>query len=142
MTCRLEGGSATMGRRVLIAHPEPAARAWLCRQLAACGLRVVAQETNGLSLVGSARELRPDGVFLHANLPHLDGWSAARHLRRHLPDCCLCLIAPSEAADQDRLATSGIDAYLPDADWASAPPLRQRLRWLVPPPALLAPSTD
>lgn len=124
-----------MGRRVLIAHAESGVRAWLCRQLAGCGLHVVAQETDGLSLLGTALELRPDGVFLGADLPHLDGWSAARHLRRHLPDCCICLLAPPEPIDRARLAAAGIDGYLSGAGCTSAPPIRQALRWLVQPPA-------
>src|SRR4051794_38181701 len=102
-----------MAKRALVAHGDPDCRMALKDQLAPLGVRVVAEATDGLSVIAAAIELRPDIVLLASSLPHLDGWTTARHLRQRLPGCTICLLADAFGdAERARLSEAGIDGYL------------------------------
>lgn len=120
-----------MGKRALVAHRDPDCRTTLITQLAPLGVRVVAEATDGLSVIASAIELQPDIVFLAPDVAHLDGWATARHLRQRVPGCTICLL-PAAVGESElaRMADGTIDGYLlcprgrqPDASalhWLSA----------------------
>ena len=103
----------TQGVRILIADDDEDSRTSLAQLLQLLGHRTYTAR-NGVEAVALADEVRPDVVILDLGMPHLDGWSAARALRRRAWADGLILYALTgwsqpQALDETREA--GFDAH-------------------------------
>lgn len=86
--------------RVLIAGGQRLTREALAAVLTnAPGVQVVAQVPLGTEVVPSARRTRPNVALLEAELPGLDGISAATQLRSVLPDCRVIIVTAPNRPD-------------------------------------------
>lgn len=71
--------------------------------------------TNGEQGIRLAREARPDLVLMDMSMPILDGWTAARLLKRDPETAEIPIIALSAHAfdaDRERARAAGCDSYL------------------------------
>jgi DNA-binding NarL/FixJ family response regulator len=80
---------------------------------------VVGAAFDGQQGVDRARMLRPDVVVLDVNMPRLDGFAAARTIRRDLPDARIVIVSGApEHGHPGRAREAGADIYLPkDVDF-------------------------
>ena len=62
------------------------------------GFDVIGEAENGLQAVDKAELLKPDVVVLNIKMPVLDGFEAARRIRKNLPQIAIIILS-SEAAD-------------------------------------------
>ena len=75
---------------------------------------VIGEATNGLEAVQKAEELRPNVVVLNVTMPVLDGFEAARRIRKNLPDVAIVIL--SSNADKrfiEEAKKIGVKAYVP-----------------------------
>ncbi len=88
---------------------------FLSRRLKRRGYEVVLAH-DGQQGIDVARAERPDVVLLDMNLPVMDGWTAARHLKGD-PDMAgipiIALTAHAMAGDRDKALAAGCDDYHP-----------------------------
>jgi DNA-binding NarL/FixJ family response regulator len=106
-----------MGTRILLADDCAAIRRTVKSLLEREGHIVVAEASNGADAVHLAVELTPDVVILDLSMPILDGFSAAREIRRHLPTAGLILL--SVHAGEEEILTAmrcGMLAYVAKSD--------------------------
>jgi DNA-binding NarL/FixJ family response regulator len=72
--------------RILIADDHEVVRKGICAILAARqDLQVCGEAANGREAVDKARELHPDAVILDITMPRMDGFAAAREIKKLLP---------------------------------------------------------
>jgi DNA-binding response OmpR family regulator len=77
---------------ILVVDDEPQILRAVERTLLARDFRV-ATATDGRAAVGAVRDREPDLVVLDLNLPHVDGLTACREIRRSArcrSSCCRC----------------------------------------------------
>ena len=70
---------------------------------------------SGLQAIDHAAAAAPDVVVLDLQLPGMDGWTTARHLRAHPATCRTPIVAMSAHAyehDQARAHEVGCDAFV------------------------------
>jgi two-component system, OmpR family, KDP operon response regulator KdpE len=96
---------------VLVVDDEPQILRAVERTLDARGYRVETS-TDGRSAVGAVRDHSPDVVVLDLNLPHMDGLTACREIRRF--SSVPILVLSVRDAEQDKVAALdlGADDYL------------------------------
>ena len=110
-----ESGDAKGARRILIADDSEA----VCESLAAI-LRDLGHEVrtvqDGQQAVDMATAWMPDFVLLDVNMPRLNGYEAARHLRLQFPSSAMRLVmisgADLEPAVLDAARQAGFDECL------------------------------
>ncbi len=95
-------------------------------------INVVGRASNGAEATELAAEKRPDVVLMDISMPVMDGFAAAREIRRALPGTCVLFLTGSNApADVARARESGGSGFLTkdriasdlvDAILAAAPP--------------------
>jgi CheY-like chemotaxis protein len=69
--------------------------------------------TNGLEAVQKAEELQPDVIVLNVTMPVLDGFEAARRIRKNLPKVAIVIL--SSNADKHFIKEAkkiGVKAYV------------------------------
>src|SRR5690242_1296146 len=91
--------SAADGRplRILLAEDVHMVRGALVALLEQqADFEVVAQIERGDAIVPAALDHRPDVAVIDADLPGLDGLSAARLLRDHLPQCQILILTETQ----------------------------------------------
>jgi CheY-like chemotaxis protein len=130
-TTRTPTVRASRGPLVLVVDDDRDARTIYREYLRAMGCRVVTAR-DGCAAIDQATLHRPDLIVMDMAMPHMDGWTATRHLRRrnstrHVP--IIALTAVPSARDTAREA--GCDAFL------AKPCLPELLWWEVQ--ALLRP---
>lgn len=95
MSATLNGGArsrAERGRlRILIADGHEPTRVLLRTLVELESMLVVGEAADGNAAVALALEHRPDAVLLDANMPGLDGLSAAKLIRARRPEIRLLL---------------------------------------------------
>lgn len=101
-------------RRILVVDDNVDAMAMLARLLEMLG-HSVRMASDGAQAIESAREWRPEFIFMDIGMPVLDGHEAARRLRRESWGKEIVLVATTGwAQEQDRAASreSGFDHHL------------------------------
>ena len=73
--------------RILVVDDYEAVRKGICATLSSrLDIEVCGQAANGREAIWKARELNPDLIILDITMPILDGTSAAREIRKFMPD--------------------------------------------------------
>lgn len=100
---------------VLIADDTPTVREALKTVLELQGdIRVIGEADNGLMAVQLASQLGPDVVLMDLNMPVMDGYEAARQMRRiGLPCAIVALSVEDDAASRAKAEMAGIVALAP-----------------------------
>jgi len=101
---------------ILVVEDHPTNRMLIAKQLDLLGYRY-ALATNGLEALARLDELQPALVLTDVSMPHMDGYTLARHIRereigmeRHLP--IIAMTANVLADDIARSYDSGMDAHV------------------------------
>lgn len=102
------------GRRILIVDDEPFLVRILTHLLAKQGYEIRVAE-DGEAALRTAREFRPDLVFLDVMMPLLDGYAVCRAIRSD-PDLAaihvILLSARGQANDREAGLAAGADEYV------------------------------
>jgi DNA-binding NarL/FixJ family response regulator len=108
--------------KILIADDHPVIRQMVTATLQAeLGFDVVGEAENGLQAVEKAGALKPDVVVLNIKMPVLDGFEAARRIRKNLPEVAIVIL--SSEADRrliDEAKKIGVRAFVPKTEAAGA----------------------
>jgi DNA-binding NarL/FixJ family response regulator len=84
--------------RILIADDHETVRKGVCSILASRkDLEVCGEAANGKEAVEKACELKPDLVILDITMPVLDGFAAAKRIRKLLPDIPILFLSMHDA---------------------------------------------
>jgi DNA-binding NarL/FixJ family response regulator len=93
--------------RVLVVEDFTPFRQFILSTLAKMrGVEVVAEVSDGLEAVQKAVELQPDLILLDIGLPTLNGFEAARQIRKLVPESKIIFLSQESSADvvQDALS--------------------------------------
>jgi len=102
-----------MATRILLVEDHEEIWDFLSRRLKRRGYDVVVA-TDGQEGVDKARSEQPDVILLDMNLPVMDGWTAAGHIKKdpstaHMP--IIALTAHAMSGDHDKAIAAGCDDY-------------------------------
>jgi len=102
-----------MTMRILLVEDHEEIWDFLSRRLKRRGYEVVVA-TDGQQGVDKARSEHPDVILLDMNLPVMDGWTAAGHLKKdpgtaRVP--IIALTAHAMSGDHDKAIAAGCDDY-------------------------------
>ena len=76
-------------------------------------IEVVGQAANGLEAVSQVKALQPDVVVLDLEMPVLNGYEAARQIRKCCPSAYLVALTVHGYADaQCRAIQAGVDVFI------------------------------
>ena len=100
--------------RVLVVDDYEPFRRFVCSTLKQRpDLLVVGEASDGLEAVQKAEELQPDLIALDLGLPNLNGFEAARRIRKLCPDCKILFVSQESCADVAQEAlTAGACGYV------------------------------
>ncbi len=104
-----------LGIRVLIVDDIARVRHELRTLLDLSGrIQVIGEAADGAEAVRLAAQLRPDVVLMDLEMPVLDGYAAARHIKADHP-CCrvIALSIHEEARAREQAQEAGMDAFVP-----------------------------
>jgi DNA-binding NarL/FixJ family response regulator len=122
MAQELFASSSSRPVKVLIADDHPIIRRMVVSTVRQVPhLDVIGEAENGLEAVYKADKLKPDVVILNITMPVLDGFEAARRIRKQLPQVAIVIL--SNNADQryiDEAKNIGARAYVPKTEAADA----------------------
>jgi DNA-binding NarL/FixJ family response regulator len=108
--------------KILVADDHPVVRRMVAQRLKAePHFDVIAEAENGLEAVQKAAELQPDVIVLNVTMPVLDGFEAARRIRKDLPKVAIVIL--SNDADRYFIKEAkkiGARAYVPKSHAAQA----------------------
>lgn len=80
--------------RVLVADDHSAVRRGVCTILRSRkDIRVCGEAENGKEVIEKTRELEPDLIILDITMPILDGISAAREIRKFMPQVAILVLS-------------------------------------------------
>jgi DNA-binding NarL/FixJ family response regulator len=99
--------SRTAAVRVLVAEDFEPFRRFVISTLAGVhDLQVIGEVSDGLAAVQKAVELQPDLILLDIGLPTLNGFEAARQIRKLVPESKIIFLSQESSADvvQDALS--------------------------------------
>lgn len=86
--------------RVLVVDDFEPFRQFICAELGKRpDLQVVGEASDGLKAVHKAAELKPDLILLDIALPTLNGFEAARQIRKHAPESKIIFLSQESSAD-------------------------------------------
>lgn len=105
--------------RILLADDNERMRSTLSELISQSdpGWNVCAEVGDGESAWKKAVELKPDLVILDFRMPILDGYTAARHIRRELPEVPILLYTSLESPQLEKVAKqAGIDEVVHKAE--------------------------
>jgi DNA-binding NarL/FixJ family response regulator len=107
-------GASVSPLRLLIVDDFPQVRQDLAAAFKlAGGIEVVGEASDGREAVDLATRLRPDVVLLDLEMPVLDGYEAARRIKRARPSCrVVALTVHGDEAARRNAALAGIDDFV------------------------------
>ena len=86
--------------RVLVVEDFAPFRKFICSTLGKRpNLRVICEVSDGQDAVQKAEELKPDLILLDIGLPTLDGFAAARQIRKLAPACKIIFVSQESSTD-------------------------------------------
>src|SRR5689334_16810012 len=97
--------------RILLIEDNELNRDMLARRLERAGYHVICAST-GTRGIEMAHELQPDLILMDLRLPDLNGWEAARRIKRDLVTSrtpLLALTAHAMEGDRERAIEAGYD---------------------------------
>ncbi len=100
-----------MSEKILVVEDEPSLQETLAYNLKKEGYEVEAVG-DGLSALEAARRIKPDLIVLDVMLPEMDGFEAARILRKEMSAAILMLTARDDEIDRVVGLEVGADDYL------------------------------
>jgi CheY-like chemotaxis protein len=107
--------SSALRARVLVVDDNPVNQRVAVRMLEKMG-HVVDIADNGIGALAAVGRVKYDVVFMDCQMPEMDGFEAAREVRRREgPDrhtVIIAMTAGAMAGDQDKCLAAGMDAYL------------------------------
>ncbi len=81
-------------------------------------VEVVATASNGIGAIRAAQRLTPDLVVLDVEMPVMNGFEAALHIKRRLPDTKILIVSADDEPDLVLAAFAcGADAFLSKRDF-------------------------
>lgn len=103
-----------MSKTILYVEDNIANRVLVQQVLEGVGYSVI-EATDGLSGIKIAQEARPDLILMDINLPGMDGYEVATHLKslpelNHIP--IIALTSKAMAGDRERALTAGCNGYI------------------------------
>ena len=106
-----------MSLRALIVDDEPLARTALLRLLKPDrDISVIGQCGDGESAVQAIQQMRPDLVFLDVQMPEMDGYEAARQLRKRWTEIdrprIIAMTGNAMHGDRERCLNVGMDDHV------------------------------
>src|SRR4029077_17953033 len=108
--------------RILVVEDFEPFRRFICLELqrrAEC--QVIGEASDGLAAVQKAEELQPDLILLDIGLPKLNGFEAARRIRRLSPETKILFLSQESSADVVREALgTGASGYVVKSDAGTA----------------------
>src|SRR5579859_213635 len=119
---RLAGSSGLLMQpvRILVVDDHPIVRAQICALLRAeSDFSVVCDVADGNQAVAKASELQPDIVVLDITMPGMDGFEAARRIRKVAPSAEILFLSQHDSLETIRQAfRSGGRGYVVKSDAA------------------------
>ena len=98
-------------KHILIADDHMGMRQ-VVKQTLSAALDIDYQEAaNGREAIKRAEQTRPDLIILDISMPEMDGITAAKHLKQHLPEIPIILFTMYELG-QDGAKALGVDAVV------------------------------
>jgi two-component system, cell cycle response regulator DivK len=106
-----------MAIKILYVEDNPDNMHLIQRVLTARGYEVYGA-ANGLDSLSMAEEVKPDVILLDINLPDIDGYEVARHIRnskvtRLHAVIIIAITANALEGDAEKVLAAGCDAYMP-----------------------------
>jgi len=107
--------------RVLVVDDNEPFRRFTCSALEKRPeLQIVCEVSDGLEAVKKAKELQPELIVLDIGLPFLNGFEAARQIRRLSPESKILFVSQESSVDMVREALStGAQGYVVKTDAGS-----------------------
>jgi len=100
--------------RVVVADDHPLVRRMVSMTLLRyTHIDVVAEAGDGLQAVEEAKKSKPDVVILNISMPRMNGFEAAREIKKQVPESAIVIL--STHADQDFIETAkkiGVRVYI------------------------------
>jgi CheY-like chemotaxis protein len=91
--------------RILVVDDHLIVRRQLCALLREQpDFDVVCEAADGEEAVRKAEEIRPDVILMDISLPGLDGFAAARHIKRHVPSAEILFVSQHDTRQMVREA--------------------------------------
>jgi len=122
--------------RILVADDHAFVRAGICRILASDPtLAICGEAVDGLDAIQKAADTKPDLVLLDITMPHLDGFGAAREIKRILPTCQIVIVSQLDSPTvRDEARKAGAIGYVDKSDLSTQLlPTLARLKQKLPP---------
>ena len=86
--------------RIVVAEDFVPFREFVCATLAGLpNLQIVCDVSDGAEAVQKVKELDPDLILLDIGLPTLDGFAAARQIRKLAPECRIIFVSLESSTD-------------------------------------------
>jgi len=102
------------GQQVLIVDDSPEVRRELGMLLPLAGdIEVVGEAADGREAIRLVEALQPQVILLDLQMPVMDGYEAARQIKRRWPTCrVVALTVHDDAAAPQRAQQAGADAFV------------------------------
>jgi DNA-binding NarL/FixJ family response regulator len=105
MSSSVSNAVCTTRIRVLVVEDHEVVRRQICRMLGQhADLEIVCAVGDGEDAVRRAGELQPDVILLDISLPHLDGFTTARHIRSVAPAAQILFVSQHDTTQMVREA--------------------------------------
>jgi DNA-binding NarL/FixJ family response regulator len=100
--------------RILIVDDHEAVRKGVCAILSArLDIEVCGEAVNGKEAIEKTKELKPDLIILDVTMPVLNGFDAAREIRKILPEARILMLSMHESKQLVEEATRlGVHGYV------------------------------
>lgn len=101
--------------RILIVDDSAVVRDGLCSIVGAhSDIEIVGDARNGLEAITETEKLCPSVILMDAMMPEMNGMEATRHIKKHLPDTKVLLLAVHTSYIEEALAAGADGCLLKD----------------------------